>query len=133
MLALDIRRAIDVSRFGTLEKLLLTTCYVIRFVRREFQHGDVSSDEMAMASREWCKSVQRQAFCSNEVKIHKTIASLRLFEDEYGVLCCRTRIEASKMDYSATNPIFIPATSYSRFYLYGTPTARFIARRRMQL
>ena len=126
-----LQHIIDCNRFSLLNKLLRTTAYVIRFVKKLLNkinprshltsqcEVDSSSlptvEEINEAEEYWIKSIQGESFIA-EIRYLTTdkpvgtpvrINQFGLFLEQ-GVLKCRGRLNNSTLALSSKNPILLP-------------------------
>ena len=128
----DISKLMDISRFGSYDKLLSVTGKVLQFcellmckikrkpcgVLNEF--GTITTKSELL----WIQATQRLYFKDlfallNNPKSQVSATSRSLFKDhrifldkEMGILRCKTRISESLHSFATANPILIPAISH---------------------
>ena len=104
----SISAVIDCTRYTSLKKFLLTTGYVMRFVNNLRQrvgklHGDMvkdsvlTFDEYDEALKIWIK--EEHLLMKEQSNYTNLCASLRLFEDKYGLMRLRGRFANSSLVY----------------------------------
>ena len=109
----DISTVINCTRFGTFNKLINTTAYVLRFVKNlkakcmiEGLKGEyVTTKEREHAVELWIKAEQ------NNILKHdpkgKLINSLKLYVDNDGITRLKGRFGSSSIEYNVKHPILI--------------------------
>lgn len=117
---MGIGEIIDCERYSSLGRLLRVTCYVLRFVSNlkvkirqigQIKEDEVDAEEMGNSKRLWLK--YEQLFIKNSDSYLKVKNSLNLFEDEDGLLRCKTRFsEHPTLNYNAIYPILLQTKSY---------------------
>ena len=114
-----IEEVVDNSRFRSLQKLLLVTCYVRQFVENikiilgkdgKVCSGEISAEEMDSSLKLWIN--YEQLFLQRQTDFTKMKHSLRLFFEEENFLRCRTRISSDKtLNYGIRFPILLQRSS----------------------
>ena len=114
-----IEEVVDNSRFRSLQKLLLVTCYVRQFVENmkiilgkdgKVCSGEISAEEMDSNLKLWIN--YEQLFLQRQTDFTKMKHSLRLFFGEENFLRCRTRISSDKtLNYGIRFPILLQRSS----------------------
>ena len=114
-----IEEVVDNSRFRSLQKLLLVTCYVRQFVENmkiilgkdgKVCSGEISAEEMDSNLKLWIN--YEQLFLQRQTDFTKMKHSLRLFFEEENFLRCRTRISSDKtLNYGIRFPILLQRSS----------------------
>ena len=114
-----IEEVVDNSRFRSLQKLLLVTCYVRQFVENmkiilgkdgKVCSGEISAEEMDSSLKLWIN--YEQLFLQRQTDFTKMKHSLRLFFEEENFLRCCTRISSDKtLNYGIRFPILLQRSS----------------------
>ena len=125
-----LQNFIDCRRFSSLHKLLRTTAYIIRFVKRLLTKSNsrrpvtrqggipysvLIVEEINEAEEYWIKAIQGESFAAEikslttnkQVGIPVWIKQFGLFLEQ-GVLKCRGRLNNSTLALSSKNPILLP-------------------------
>ena len=128
-----IENVVDINRFGTYEKLMSSTQFILKFetlmlnkigkIPESLLLQDDKLNKSAMAEVLWIHAVQREHFqelfklCENpKTSVSPGFKSVFkehgiFFDKELGVLRCSTRMQHSELKYSAVYPILIPSKS----------------------
>ena len=108
-----IGEAIDCQNYSDYEKLIRVTCYVVRFVRnlrkgKEFRPSslELDEDELSEAEAMWIKDAQK--YLRAEPNFKQRERSLRLFEDQDGVLRSQGRLNYTQLPYCTRHPAVLP-------------------------
>ena len=112
--ALDISAILSFSKYSSSRKLFRVTAWVRRFIEniknlregRALRVGDLCVEEVEGAERSWLLSVQRGMETDGSLKHLET--HLNLFQDEFGVLRCRSRLENSDLVETQKFPVILP-------------------------
>jgi len=108
---------IDIKKFGTLEKLLRVTTYVLRFIRalQKKRHTQefISVSELKEARNLWIKSIQTNSYKKELHDIargnrNSLVHQLKLFVGEDGNLRCGGRLHNACLKYDNKFPFLIP-------------------------
>ena len=121
---------IDSQRFSSVQKLLRTTVYCLRFLKRISRTkvavstlreinmcGAVTLSELKCAQLLWEKSAQRAHFgevfsALKNGSFHNLQSQLDLHVDENGLLRCYGRLQKADLDLGAKMPILLPRNDY---------------------
>ena len=103
---------IDIEKFQHLLKLLCVTSYVVRFVSRERETGELSHLEIESARKRWIIHEQQKEATARREEFAKTKANLRIYTDEEGIMRCRGRLSNSSLPYDTKFPVYIPRRSH---------------------
>ena len=117
----DVGEIIKAERYSSLDKLLRVTAYVIRFVKLLKQRicpenvesfdPEITTEEIMFAENLWIRSEQSKL--KKEENFVKREMSLRIYEDDQGVLRSRTRIsENLKLNFNERHPIILRKLSH---------------------
>ena len=118
-IAPKLTEIIDIQRYSSLKKLLIVTCYVVKFIsklkcrlsKQERCFEDtITVDEYKDATERWIKC--EQSYIRTNTNFKKLYASLKLFEDSRAVLRLKGRFENSLMSYDEKYPIILRSDSY---------------------
>ena len=110
----NLEKAIDPKRYGTLKKLLRVTAKCIKFMKackggtrvgKELLAEDI--DEALMI---WVKHLQKEAKANPTFE--KIAESLGVEEDKFGYLRCRGRLGRGKMPFNTKYPLLLPSHNY---------------------
>lgn len=110
----SISQVIDSTRFSSLSKLIRTTSWVLRFInnmkkkkKKEslFKETSISLTEYEEATQFWLKDEQNAI--RKQSNFEKVKKSLRLFEDDDGLLRVQGRFMNSKMTRSQKFPLLL--------------------------
>ncbi|CAB4030027.1 integrase core domain, partial, partial [Paramuricea clavata] len=106
---------IDCTRYSSLNKLVVTTGYVIRFLnnlrKRTKNHGNLitenvlTADEYEQALHMWIK--EEQSLIKGQSNFANVCASLNLFEDKDGFLRLKGRFANSNLRYQDQHPMIL--------------------------
>jgi len=114
----DVSKVIDIKRFGSFNKLIGTTAYVLRFINKlkarviqehgvtvdEQQEEDiVTAEEREAAEMLWIKAEQNTIRCSPQFE--KLCKSLKLFEDDNGMLRLQGRFGSTNLEPDVKYPM----------------------------
>ena len=118
--SVDIHLIIDMSRYSSLEKLLMVTTYVYRFLQNIAKtepriEGPITPSEKREALKVWIKNCQNRHY-SKEIANFKSPSStrlplvrqLRLYLDTEGYLRCGGRIHNAPLSELTRFPYIIP-------------------------
>ena len=108
-----ISKVIDLSKYGTLAKLLRVTAYVLRFVqnlkskklKEELKTGLLSVGELEAAEKAWIIDAQLSLLQSKDyckLRVQLGVVS------ENEVLVCKGRLGNSDLDFRSKYPILLP-------------------------
>ena len=120
----SISAVIDCTRYSSLEKMLLTTGYVMRFVnnlkkRVRKVDGDIVNDsvltvdEYNKALEMWIK--EEQILMKEQANYTNLCASVRLFEDKVGFMRLKGRFANSSLEYEEQHPVILRSKDSSYF------------------
>ena len=115
--ALGISKIFDIKRFSSLNKLLRSTCWVLRFIDslkskggpRENNDRHLRSEEISKAERLWIEEVQKEM--RSEANYKQISQQFGVYEDK-NLLRCKGRIEYANIEYEAKHPILLPGEHY---------------------
>ena len=115
--ALGISKIFDIKRFSSLNKLLRSTCWVLRFIDslkskggpREHNDRHLRSEEIINAERLWIEEVQKEM--RSEANYKQISQQFGVYEDK-NLLRCKGRIEYANIEYEAKYPILLPGEHY---------------------
>ncbi|CAB4006307.1 PREDICTED: uncharacterized protein LOC100197852 [Paramuricea clavata] len=106
---------IDCTRYSSLNKLVVTTGYVIRFLnnlrKRTKNHGNLitenvlTANEYEQALHMWIK--EEQSLIKGQSNFANVCASLNLFEDKDGFLRLKGRFANSNLRYQDQHPMIL--------------------------
>ena len=107
---------IPCERYSSLNKLILITAYVLKFVRilKSRLCGNKAEPSVELLSLHDIDSAktllyrQVQSEFANDEKFGSQKESLNVFDDKAGVLSCKGRVENSTLPYSAKFPVLLP-------------------------
>ena len=110
----SLTHIMDCQRYGTMNRLLRVTAYVLRFVNnlRSTNNGDNSHTralnlvEISEAESRWVKEAQTSLIEHSKFQCWKR--QFNLFLDPSGVWRCGGRISNAELPYSAKHPILLP-------------------------
>ncbi|XP_046841805.1 uncharacterized protein LOC124435919 [Xenia sp. Carnegie-2017] len=129
----DLNKAIDITRYSSMKKLLRTTAYVMRFINmlkkmprcerttnKLTTSEELSSDEIRKAQLLWIRSIQQLSFekeilfllsknVNSSIPIY--VKQFGLFLDGDHVLRCRGRLKNSSLNLESKNPVLLPKES----------------------
>lgn len=105
---------IPLQKFSSYNRLLRTTCYVIRAVRGFKRAGTglntrITANELYHAQVLWIKQIQRDHF--NEAIVRTQLRDLAPFYDDEGILRCSGRL-GNLNTYASRRPILLPRKSH---------------------
>ena len=107
----NIHKIIEITRYSSFEKLIMVTCYMLRFIKNISNKVNkirevVNADEYNIALKLWIKNEQSLLkFERNFDKLHK---SLKLFDDHDKILRLKGRFEnATEMGGDEKHPIIL--------------------------
>ena len=115
-----IHNVIDTTRFSLLNKLVIVTAYVIRFVNN-FKNNNANGllentltiDEYNNALNLWIKT--EQEILQRQTDFGKLKVSLKLFVDTLGLLRLVGRFENAALDYVQKHPLILRSLE-NRFF-----------------
>ena len=103
----NIHKIIEITRYSSFKKLMMVTCYMLRFIKNISNkvskiRKEVNADEYNVALKLWIKNEQSLL---NFDKLHK---SLKLFDDHDKILRLKGRFEnATEMGGDEKHPIIL--------------------------
>ena len=105
-----LSQIIDCKKFGSFERLIVTTSLVLKFCRillNRVRAGDTedSFDLRAEAEHRWIMECQKMV--TSDRKFEQWNRQLDLFQDEKGVWRCRGRIQNAAVSYSTKHPVLL--------------------------
>ena len=107
----NIHKMIDITSYSRFKKLMMVTCYVLRFIKYISNkvnriREEINADEYDIALKLWAKNEQSLLkFERNFGKLHK---SLKLFNDHDKILCLKGCFEnAAEMGDDEKHPIIL--------------------------
>ena len=110
-----ISNIVDVERYGSLNRLLMVTSYVLRFIKNckvklpLRDHDEINQAEINLARNVWIKEVQTMIL--NDAKYMKGLmVSLGAYIDTDGFIRLKGRLEKSDVD--CKTPILLPTKHY---------------------
>ena len=115
-----IHNVIPVSKYGTLQRLLCVSTYVLRFIHNvrhpsDCKRGSLSAEEIDAARCKWIYACQRTSFPkeihhleTNNGKQIPIVRQLRLFLDKSGYLRCGGRIHNAPVSSDTKFPYLMP-------------------------
>ena len=105
----NIHKIIEITRYSSFKKLMMVTCYILRFIKNISNkvskiRKEVNADEYNIALKLWIKNEQSLLnFERNFDKLHK---SLKLFDDHDKILRLKERF-ATEMGGDEKHPIIL--------------------------
>ena len=113
LLNLFLNTIIDVKRYSRLKRLLVATCYVLRFInncksKKNKMKGSITLEEINIAKYKWIKSEQI-TFLQNKKHMNELKLSLGAFIDDKGFIRVRGRMAESALECTA--PLLLPKDS----------------------
>ena len=111
-----IEQIIDASQFGSFDKLMRITSWVIRFIqncrmgKKESVMGEILAKKILASETLWIKNLQLSL--KNAENFGKTSLSLGVFTDGEGILRCGGRIRNSNLPYDTQHPKILPPEHY---------------------
>ncbi len=114
-----LSKIISIQNFGTLDKLVRVTAYVLRFVKMlkaKTRKSDMdlnpslTIDEIRESSELWIKEMQRHLPKKKEFDHWKT--EFGLYTDEKGIWRCKGRLEKANIPQSSKHPILVDKDHY---------------------
>ncbi|XP_046863330.1 uncharacterized protein LOC124457083 [Xenia sp. Carnegie-2017] len=129
----DLNKAIDITRYSSMKKLLRTTAYVMRFINmlkkmprcerttnKLTTSEELSSDEIRKVQLLWIRSIQQLSFekeilfllsknVNSSIPIY--VKQFGLFLDGDHVLRCHGRLKNSSLDLESRTPVLLPKES----------------------
>ncbi|XP_006824596.1 uncharacterized protein LOC102806229, partial [Saccoglossus kowalevskii] len=118
---IGLHTVIDISRYNSIDKLLLVTAYVMRFIScvkkaDTINTGLITADELKRAEHVWILNVQQQEFRdtihelkTKHTKLGPIVQQLGLFIDEEDVLRCGSRIHNAPIEFVTKFPTLLPS------------------------
>ena len=116
-----LSRIIRLEKYSSLNRLLLVTSFVLRFIKRcrKSQGLSLIGDEKEEALNKWIIQVQRDYYNDEMCSLKSTGAKknsltrqLNLFIDKEGILRCKGRLSNLDVDAEAKNPIILHQASW---------------------
>ncbi|XP_065886729.1 uncharacterized protein [Dysidea avara] len=118
---LMVGQDIDAERFSSLQKLLRTTAWILRYANRllkkQINSGPLTAPEIKKAKELWDLHIQGKCF-SDTIRMVKKGENcnlkqqLGLIIDEQGILRCKGRYQNSELTQGAKCPKFLPPKEY---------------------
>jgi len=114
----SISCVIDISRFSNLQRLLLVTAYVLRFLENLKARlspdneqlligSEIRAKDMEVVEQYWILDVQKSL--QQNKKFESWRREFNLFIDRVGILRCGGRLSHADLPYSAKHPILLDA------------------------
>ena len=108
---INISSIIPIEKFSSLQRLLVVTYYVSRFINnieksKKRLSGTISFEEKDNALNMWIQSEQKCVIFSEKFK--QRCKSLQLFLDKDNFYNVRNRFDNEKMLFDSIYPVFLP-------------------------
>ena len=112
---------INIDRFSSLQKLLRTTAWILRyankFLKKQINNGPLTATEIKKAKELWDLFIQQKSF-SDTIRMIKggencnLKQQLNLMIDDQGILRCKSRYQNSELTQGAKYPKLLPPKEY---------------------
>ena len=112
---------INIDRFSSLQKLLRTTAWILRyankFLKKQINNGPLTATEIKKAKELWDLFIQQKSF-SDTIRMIKggencnLKQQLNLMIDDQGILRCKGRYQNSELTQGAKYPKLLPPKEY---------------------
>ena len=108
---INISNIIPIKKFSSLQRLLVVTCYVNRFINniqksKKKLAGTISFEEKDNALNVWIRSEQKYVIFSEKFK--QQCKSFQLFLDKDNLYHVRNQFDNEKMLFDSIYPVFLP-------------------------
>ena len=119
-LTINVSSVMDVSRYGSMRKLLRVTAIVLKFIEKckgicRSDQVELSAADLSRADMLWIKSIQASTFASELQALRQSGSGtplnlqLNLFLDPEGVIRCQGRINNADVLNTSKTPILLPS------------------------
>ena len=112
---MNLTELIDITEYSSVKRLFRVTAIVLKFCERlkgKTLNAKISAADVESAQTLWLKCVQHVEKDVVGSKFQQTVANLKLFTDEHGVLRCKGRLDRSDLEYERKYPVFLPKNSH---------------------
>ena len=120
-MSVDLEQIMTIKNFGSRNKLLRTTSYILRFIAllkntERVDQTEVTAAEFSLADCMWTQTIQASSFTAelqrlNNGESYVPLKQLMLYLDK-GIIRCHGRINQSALSASSKNPILLPPDHY---------------------
>ena len=120
-MSVDLEQIMTIKNFGSRNKLLRTTSYILRFIAllkntERVDQTEVTAAEFSLADCMWTQTIQASSFTAelqrlNNGESYVPLKQLMLYLDK-NIIRCHGRINQSALSASSKNPILLPPDHY---------------------
>ena len=109
-----LSKLVQAERYGSYQKLLNVTAYILRFIRNCSRKedrlvGELSADEISAAEILWIKEMHSTL---SSQKLSELEHQLGIYEDKSGLFRCKGRLGNSTLPFDAKFPILLPRNNH---------------------